>query len=143
MSTKNIIELDCDYLVVGCGATGMAFVDELIHLSKGEMKVIMVDKRAKPGGHWVDAYSFVRLHQPAAWYGVNSKSLERGRDGADLASKAQILAYYELVMENLIFTGKVLYFPQCEYKGKGQFTSLLDEKLEYKVCIKVPLYGGY
>ena len=33
-------------------------------------------RRAKPGGHWVDAYEFVRLHQPAAFYGVTSRRLE-------------------------------------------------------------------
>ena len=81
--------LICDYLVVGGGAAGMAFVDELLHHSK-DLTVVMVDRcpkqtsvsdlpphrRAKPGGHWVDAYEFVRLHQPAAYYGVNSRTLE-------------------------------------------------------------------
>ena len=108
----------------------MAFVDELIHASRNT-KAIIVDKRSKPGGHWVDAYPFVRLHQPAEWYGVNSKAL--GRGGSDLASKAQILAYYELVMEDLISTGRLSYFPQCEYLGEGKFKSLLDECLEYQV----------
>ena len=122
--------LECDYLVIGSGATGMAFVDELIHKSH-EIKVIIVDKRAKPGGHWVDAYDFVRLHAPAAWYGVNSKPL--GSGGADLATKAQILAYYELVMEELKSTGRLFYFPQCDYVGKGKIKSLLDEELEYQV----------
>jgi len=85
--------LSCDYLVIGAGASAMAFVDELIHNSK-ELTVVMMDKRAKPGGHWNDAYDFVRLHQPAALYGVNSKRL--GIGGEDLASKAQILSYYEV-----------------------------------------------
>ena len=53
--------LECDYLVIGAGATGMAFVDEMIHGSSS-IKIVLVDKRAKPGGHWVDAYPFVRLH---------------------------------------------------------------------------------
>ncbi len=26
-----------------------------------------------PGGHWTRAYPFVRLHQPSAYYGVNSR----------------------------------------------------------------------
>ena len=125
-------KLECDYLVIGSGATGMAFVDELIHGSS-DVKVILVDKRAKPGGHWVDAYPFVRLHQPAAWYGVNSRAL--GRGGTDLASKAQILAYYELVMEDLKSTNRLSYFPQCEYLGDGKFRSLLEDDLEYQVFI--------
>ena len=33
----------------------------------------------RPGGHWNDAYPFVRLHQPAAFYGVNSRSWARTR----------------------------------------------------------------
>ena len=128
--TTSIKKLECDYLVIGAGATGIAFVDELIHGSSN-IKVILVDKRSKPGGHWVDAYPFVRLHQPAAWYGVNSRALGSGR--ADLASKAQILAYYELVIEDLKTTGRLSYFSQCEFLGDGKFTSLLDEGLEYQV----------
>ena len=128
--SSSIKKLQCDYLIVGSGATGMAFVDELIHVGR-TTTAILVDKRSKPGGHWVDAYPFVRLHAPSAWYGVNSRVL--GSGGADLASKAQILAYYELVMKDLISTGRLSYFPQCEYLGEGKVKSLLDENLEYQV----------
>ena len=76
---NSVVVLECDYLVIGSGVTGMAFVDEMIH-GNSEIKVILVDKRAKPGGHWVDAYSFVRLHQPSALYGVNSKPLGNGKE---------------------------------------------------------------
>lgn len=62
--------IEADYLVVSAGASGMAFVDALITDSDGE--VVMVDRRHRPGGHWLDAYPFVRLHQPSACYGVNS-----------------------------------------------------------------------
>ena len=128
--SKATEKLECDYLVIGSGATGIAFVDQLIHENL-DYKVILIDKRAKPGGHWVDSYPFVRLHQPAAWYGVNSKSL--GNGGADLASKAQILAYYEQVIDELTSTGRLSYYPQCEYQGDGKFRSLLDENVRYEV----------
>jgi hypothetical protein len=36
--------------------TGMAFVDELIHLNQ-DLTVILVDKRAQPGGHWGSFFS--------------------------------------------------------------------------------------
>ena len=64
--------LDTDYLVIGAGAMGMAFVDELVTRTR-DVRVILVDRRATPGGHWNDAYRFVTLHQPAAFYGVNSE----------------------------------------------------------------------
>jgi hypothetical protein len=43
--------LETDDLVVGAGAMGMAFTDAL------------VDRRHAAGGHWLDAYPFVQLHQ--------------------------------------------------------------------------------
>ncbi len=54
--------LEADYLVVGAGAAGMAFTDALIAAS--DAQVVLVDRRHAPGGHWLDAYPFVRLHQP-------------------------------------------------------------------------------
>ncbi|MEG1042912.1 MAG: FAD/NAD(P)-binding protein, partial [Pseudomonas sp.] len=59
--------LATDYLVIGAGATAMAFVDTL--LDESDAHVLMVDRHAQPGGHWNDTYAFVRLHQPSAFYG--------------------------------------------------------------------------
>ena len=50
----------------------------------------MVATRSAPGGHWNDAYDFVRLHQPAITYGVNSRSLGSG-DPWDLARWLELL----------------------------------------------------
>ncbi len=60
--------LSTDYLVVGSGAVGMAFVDTL--LSETDADIVLVDRFAKPGGHWNVAYPFVTLHQPSAFYGA-------------------------------------------------------------------------
>ena len=122
--------LETDYVVIGGGALSLAFVDELIHKSKN-ITAIVVEKRSKPGGHWNDAYDFVRLHQPAAWYGVNSAVL--GKGGPDLVSKSQILAYYEHVVEELVSTNRVRFFWQCEYKEDGRIVSLIEDGLEYQV----------
>ena len=122
--------LETDYVVIGGGALSLAFVDELIHKSKN-ITAIVVEKRSKPGGHWNDAYDFVRLHQPAAWYGVNSAVL--GKGGPDLVSKSQILAYYEVVVEELVSTNRVKFYWQCEYKEDGRIVSLVEDGLEYQV----------
>ena len=76
--------LETDYLVVGAGALGMAFVDELIAHSDAD--VVVVERRHRPGGHWLDSYPFVQLHQPSTNYGVNSTPLGQDRiepDGMD------------------------------------------------------------
>ncbi len=125
--------LDTDYLVIGAGAMGMAFVDTLIEHSDAD--VIMLDRRHAPGGHWHDAYRFVQLHQPAANYGVNSTPLAQDRIEAhgpeagmyERSSGAGICAYFGDVMrERLLASGRVRFFPMCEYTGDGHFHSLLN-----------------
>ena len=75
--------IETDYLVIGGGAAGMAFTDALI--AESDADVVMIDRRHAPGGHWNDAYPFVRLHQPAAYYGVNSRKL--GNDTIDTSGE--------------------------------------------------------
>ncbi|MCE3267636.1 MAG: pyridine nucleotide-disulfide oxidoreductase, partial [Solirubrobacterales bacterium] len=57
--------LDADYLIVGAGASGMAFADSLTR--NADVKVALIDRRHGPGGHWLDAYPFVRLHQASSF----------------------------------------------------------------------------
>ena len=82
-------ELETDYLVVGAGAAGMAFTDSL--LDHCDATITIVDRRHAPGGHWIDAYPYVRLHQPSAFYGVSSVPL--GQDALDVAGTNA--GYYE------------------------------------------------
>ena len=133
--------LDTDYLVVGCGAAGMAFADSLIESSRAD--VVMVDQRHAPGGHWNEAYPFVRLHQPSAFYGVNSLPLgseQIDRHGPnegfyDRAGAAEICAYYDRVMrERLLPSGQVRYFPRSRYVGDHSFVSALSGE---EVAVKV------
>ena len=71
--------IETDYLIVGAGASGMAFADALI--AECDADVVMVDRRHCPGGHWNDAHPFVRIHHASACYGVNSRML--GTDSID------------------------------------------------------------
>ena len=94
-----------DYLVVGAGAVGMGFTDVLI--DHADVRVALVDRRAAPGGHWLDAYPFVRLHQASAFYGVASTLLGGGAQQTDgpeaglseRAGAAEICAYYAQVLQ--------------------------------------------
>ena len=115
-------DFETDYLIVGAGAMGVAFADEILHRDS-QAHVTLVDRRSKPGGHWNDAYSFVTLHQPALYYGVNSETL--GGGGNDLVSKAQVLGYFERVLNKLQKTGRLTFLSQSEYEGDGRVRSLL------------------
>ncbi len=122
-----------DYLIVGTGAVGMAFADTL--LDESDAHITMVDRHATPGGHWNDAYSFVALHQPSAYYGVNSTELgshrkdESGpnRGMYELAGGPEINTYFDKVMQHrFIPSGRVSYFPTSNYAGDGRIVSLLS-----------------
>ena len=65
--------LTTDYLIIGSGAAGMSFADQL--LTETNANIVIVDRHHLPGGHWNDAYPFVRLHGPSAFYGVGSRQL--------------------------------------------------------------------
>src|SRR5438067_7897783 len=128
--------VETDYLVVGAGAAGMAFTDELVASSDAD--VVMVERRQGPGGHWNDAYPFVRLHQPSANYGVNSRVL--GTDAIDTtgsnagfyerATGVEICDYFRRVLDDhLLPSGQVRFFGMCDYvgdwSGEHGFTSSL------------------
>lgn len=117
--------VETDYLVVGAGAMGMAFTDALI--AHSDALVTVVDRRAQPGGHWLDAYPFVQLHQASLFYGVASTVLGNGtiqEDGpeAGLHERAgvdEILAYYDDVMQRLIRTEQANFLAGAEYRPDG------------------------
>jgi hypothetical protein len=125
--------METDYLVIGAGAMGLAFADEL--LTRSEARITIVDKRHAPGGHWNDAYPFVRLHQPSIFYGVESKELSEYRiddSGPNqgflsLAEGSQVLHYFHSLMrDRFLRSGRVTFLPMCEVEADGTLRSLLS-----------------
>jgi hypothetical protein len=113
----------------------MAFTDALIE--NADVEVVMVDRRHSVGGHWLDAYPFVRLHQASAFYGVASTLLGHGRvqqEGPETglherARAPEICAYYDRVLrERMIPSGRVSFYPGCEYLGDRTFVSNVSGK---------------
>ncbi len=125
-----VTRVEADYLVVGAGASGMAFTDALIDHS--DARVAIVDRREGVGGHWLQAYPFVRLHQSSTFYGAASTLLGGGRiqvDGPEAglherADQPTICAYYEdLLTDRMLGSGRVEFFPSCDYVGDRTFVS--------------------
>ena len=156
MNSKKLV---CDYLIVGSGAAPLAFLDTLL-TELPDKKVIMVDKKSRPGGHWVDDYDFVKLHQPSIVYGISSKQLEG--NWAKLlfgkltlpwnhrASKQELLNYFQDFVDEKVESEQVLYFPGCVYDLKQEksstsntvkFTSL-DGQQSYDVEVRDKVVNG-
>lgn len=117
--------IETDYLVVGAGAAGMGFVDVLIDGQQAD--VVLVDRRHRPGGHWQDAYPFVRLHQPSAVYGVASRRLGEDRiDDSGMnagfyerATAPAVCDYYGQVLdERFAQSGQVRFLAMQDYRGE-------------------------
>lgn len=117
--------LDTDYLVVGAGATGLAFADALA--AEADVEVTVIDRRPVAGGHWLHAYPFVRLHTPSAYYGVNSLAL--GEDRIDRtgenagyyerATGGEVCTYFAGAAARLVQTGRVRLLTGHEHLGGG------------------------
>jgi hypothetical protein len=142
-------KVQADYLIVGSGGMGMAFADTL--MTETDASIIMVDRHGRPGGHWNDAYPFVRLHQPSAFYGVNSRKL--GNDTIDktgwneglyeLASASEVVTYFDQVMQQQFLpSGRLQYFPMCEYAGDGKFSNIISGA-RYEVAAKKTVDSTY
>ena len=114
-----------DYLVVGAGASGLAFADQI--LAAADVEVTVIDRREVPGGHWADTYPFVRLHTPSAYYGVNSLAL--GEDRIDEAGEnagfyerargPEIFDYFAEAAQRLSQTGRCQLLLGHEHLGGG------------------------
>jgi hypothetical protein len=133
--------LEVDYLVIGTGASAMAFVDTLLD-QQPEATVLMVDRLHRPGGHWNHAYPWVRVHQPSAWYGVASRELaggEKEKIGLNagmysMASGAEVLAHFEQVMQQRFLpSDRVRWLPMTDYQAGPDGTHRLTSRVSGKV----------
>jgi len=154
LNSKESIDLECDYLIVGAGATTLAFLDTLV-TELPDAKIILIDKKAAPGGHWVDSYGYVQLHQPSIVYGIASKQLEGNWLKCMLtqfmlpwnhrANKTVILTYFaDFVKEN---QEQVDFYPDSVYDFEQSdedthFFSSMDGSVSYKVKVNVKLIDG-
>ena len=107
----------------------MAFTDALT--DHADVRVAVVDRRHSAGGHWLEAYPFVRLHQSSAFYGVASTLLGGGQlqqwgpeaGLQERATQSEICAYYARVLDRLLQSGRVEFHANCEYESGGTVVS--------------------
>jgi len=86
--------------------------------------VTLVDRRHAAGGHWLDAYPFVQLHQASPFYGVASTVLGTGATQTsgpetglqERARVSEIRAYYDrLLHQRFLESGRVTFLGGSEY----------------------------
>lgn len=91
----------CDLCVVGAGIAGLnsLFVASR-HLAR-DRKIILIDRREKVGGMWVDTYDYVRLHQPHPMFTAGDIEWTLGRERTYLATKDEVLDHFRFCLDEI------------------------------------------
>lgn len=85
----------CDVCIVGAGLAGMNALFVASRYLSREQRVILVDRRQRVGGMWVDTYPYVRLHQPHPMFTAGNIEWTLGQKPSHLASKGEVLGHFE------------------------------------------------
>ena len=84
----------CDVCIVGAGIAGLNALFSASRYLSRDQKVILIDRRARVGGMWVDVYSYVRLHQPHPMFTAGNIGWTLGKDRSHLATKGEVLDHF-------------------------------------------------
>ncbi len=95
VTPRDVAVESCDVCIVGAGLAGLNALFVASRYLSREQKVILVDRRERVGGMWVDTYSYVRLHQPHPMFTAGNIKWTLGQDRSYLATKGEVLDHFE------------------------------------------------
>lgn len=85
----------CDVCIVGAGIAGLNALFAASRYLSRDQKVILIDRRTRVGGMWVDVYPYVRLHQPHPMFTAGNIEWTLGKDRSYLATKSEVLDHFQ------------------------------------------------
>ena len=89
----------CDVCIVGAGIAGLNALFAASRYLSRDKKVILIDRRPRVGGMWVDVYPYVRLHQPHPMFTAGNIAWTIGKDPSYLATKGEVLDHFQHCMD--------------------------------------------
>src|SRR5271163_3191497 len=95
VTLRDVAVEGCDVCIVGAGLAGLNALFVASRYLSREQKVILVDRRERVGGMWVDTYSYVRLHQPHPMFTAGNIKWTLGQHRSYLATKGEVLDHFE------------------------------------------------
>lgn len=91
----------CDTCIVGAGISGLNALFVASRYLSRDQKVILVDRRSRVGGMWVDTYNYVRLHQPHPFFTAGNIKWTLGKEREYLATKDEVLGHLRHCLEEI------------------------------------------
>ncbi len=80
-----------DLCIVGAGIAGLNALVVASEYLGPDGSVVLLDRRARPGGMWVDTYDYVQLHQPHPMFTAGNIPWQLDKDPSHLATKGEVL----------------------------------------------------
>lgn len=91
----------CDVCIVGAGLCGMNALFVASRYLRPDQKIILIDRRPRVGGMWVDVYPYVRLHQPHPMFTAGDIKWTLGREPSYLATKPEVLDHFAYCLQQI------------------------------------------
>ena len=88
-----------DACIVGAGNSGLNALFVASRYLSRDQRVILVDRRSRAGGMWVDTYDYVRLHQPHPCFTAGNIEWTLGKEREYLATKDEVLDHLHHCVE--------------------------------------------
>jgi hypothetical protein len=100
------------------------------YLAPGQ-RVVVVDRGYRWGGHWPDQYSYVRLHQGFRGYAVGERHWTIDRPDDHLATKDEILMYFDESIKNITAETGIEILELFGYEYSNDYTVTADTKVSF------------
>ncbi|WP_415394886.1 FAD-dependent oxidoreductase [Rhodococcus globerulus] len=84
----------CDVCIVGAGIAGLNAAAVASQYLSRDHKIILIDRRHRPGGMWSDTYPYIRLHQPHPLFTAGNIKWTLGQERSYLATKPEVLDHF-------------------------------------------------
>ena len=91
----------CDVCIVGAGIAGLNALFVASRYLSRDQRVILIDRRKRVGGMWVDTYPYVRLHQPYGLFTAGNIKWTLGEDRSYLATRGEVLNHLEYCLNTI------------------------------------------
>ena len=91
----------CDVCIVGAGYAGMNALFAASRYLSRDQRVVLVDRRERVGGMWVDTYPYVRLHQPYRMFTAGSIRWDLDEVPSHLATRGEVLDHFQACLDRI------------------------------------------
>lgn len=117
MATERVVVEKADLCVLGAGIAGLNALAVASEYLGKDQRVIVVDRRPRAGGMWLDTYDYVRLHQPHRLFTAGNLRWNLRAKRSHLASKGEVIDHFGDLFERLSRRMKLDAYFGWEYES--------------------------